>query len=69
MPEQREVRALIDRLRDEGVAIIFISHNLPDIFAVCDRMIVLTRGRIAGERRPSETDDEEVVRLMMGGQA
>lgn len=66
VPEQREVMALIERLKAKGVGIILISHNLPDIFAAADRIIVLARGVVAGERRPSETNDEEVVRMMMG---
>lgn len=66
VPEQREVMALIGRLKKKGVAIILISHNLPDIFAAADRIIVLARGVIAGERRPDETNDEEIVRMMMG---
>ncbi|MFV0387064.1 ATP-binding cassette domain-containing protein [Paracoccus sp. (in: a-proteobacteria)] len=66
VPEQREVMALIERLKKKGVGIILISHNLPDIFAAADRIIVLARGVVAGERRPSETNDEEIVRMMMG---
>lgn len=66
VPEQREVMALIERLKSQGVGIILISHNLPDIFAAGDRIIVLARGMVAGERRPSETNDEEIVRMMMG---
>ena len=66
VPEQREVMALIERLKAQDVAIILISHNLPDIFAAADRIIVLARGVVAGERRPSETNDEEIVRMMMG---
>ncbi len=66
VPEQREVMALIGRLKAKGVGIILISHNLPDIFAAADRIIVLARGVVGGERRPSETNDEEIVRLMMG---
>jgi len=67
VPEQREVLALIHRLKASGVGIIFISHNLHDIFAVSDRIIVLERGRKAGERLAKETDGDEVVKLMMGG--
>ena len=67
VPEQREVMALIERLKAKGVGIIFISHNLRDIFAVSDRIVVLERGRKAGERKTSETNDDEVVKLMMGG--
>jgi ABC-type sugar transport system ATPase subunit len=66
VPEQREVMALIERLKKQGVGIILISHNLPDIFAAADRIIVLARGVVAGERRPAETNDEEIVRMMMG---
>ncbi|RMC37811.1 ATP-binding cassette domain-containing protein [Paracoccus alkanivorans] len=66
VPEQREVMALIERLKKKGVGIILISHNLPDIFAASDRIIVLARGIVAGERRPAETNDEEIVRMMMG---
>lgn len=66
VPEQREVMALIQRLKKKGVAVILISHNLPDIYAAADRIFVLARGVIAGERRPAETSDEEIVRLMMG---
>ena len=66
VPEQREVMALIHRLKAQGVGIIFISHNLNDIFEVSDRIVVLERGRKAGERRTGDTDPDEVVKLMMG---
>ncbi|EYD77218.1 ABC-transport system ATP binding protein [Rubellimicrobium mesophilum DSM 19309] len=67
VPEQRKVIALIHQLKAQGRGVIFISHNLQDIFAVADRIIVLRRGVEAGERRISETSHEEVVRLMVGG--
>ncbi len=66
VPEQREVKDLIKRLQSQGVAIIFISHNLTDIFDVSDRIFVLERGRKAGERLISNTDEDEVVAMMMG---
>ena len=66
VPEQREVKSLIKRLQAEGVAIIFISHNLSDIFEVSDRILVLERGRKAGERLIGQTDEDEVVGMMMG---
>jgi simple sugar transport system ATP-binding protein len=67
VPEQRKVISLIHQLKAQGRGVIFISHNLQDIFAVADRIIVLRRGVEAGERRISETTHEEVVRLMVGG--
>ena len=67
VPEQRKVVSLIKQLKSQGHGIIFISHNLQDIFAVSDRIIVLRRGVQAGERKISETNHDEVVRLMVGG--
>lgn len=67
VPEQRKVVELIHRLKSQGVAIIFISHNLGDIFAVSDRILVLLRGKKAGERRTGETNGDEIVKLMVGG--
>jgi simple sugar transport system ATP-binding protein len=67
VPEQRKVRELIMRLKTQGVAVIFISHNLQDIFAVADRILVLRRGLKAGERLPAETSGDEIVKLMVGG--
>ena len=67
VPEQRKVIELIKSLRRQNVAVIFISHNLVDIFAVADRILVLRRGLAAGERRPEASSHDEIVRLMVGG--
>jgi ABC-type sugar transport system ATPase subunit len=66
VPEQRKVVELIQRLKAQGVAIIFISHNLHDIFAVSDRIMVLLRGTKAGERNAKETNGDELVKMMVG---
>ncbi|HLA01922.1 MAG TPA: sugar ABC transporter ATP-binding protein, partial [Aestuariivirga sp.] len=50
----------------EGKGIIFISHNLGDIFEVADRIVVFRRGENAGERKPKETTGDEIVRMMVG---
>jgi len=67
VPEQRKVVALIKSLKAQGRGVIFISHNLQDIFAVSDRIVVLRRGIVAGERNIADTNHEEVVKLMIGG--
>ena len=67
VPEQRKVKALTRSLKQSGVGVIFISHNLVDIFDVCDRIVVLRRGIVAGERLISNTNPDEIVRLMVGG--
>ncbi len=67
VPEQRKVIQLIHQLKAQGRGVIFISHNLQDIFAVADRIVVLRRGVQAGERRIADTTHDEVVKLMIGG--
>ncbi|MDQ0474553.1 ATP-binding cassette domain-containing protein [Labrys wisconsinensis] len=67
VPEQRKVVSLIKTLKAQGRGIIFISHNLQDIFAVSDRIVVLRRGSLAGERRIADTSHDEIVKLMVGG--
>ena len=67
VPEQRKVMELIANLKESGVGIIFISHNLIDIFQASDRIMVLRRGSKVGERRTADTNSDEIVRLMVGG--
>ncbi len=64
--EQRKVLELIRRLRDSGIPVILISHTMHDVFAVSDRIVVLHRGHKVAEKRTSETDQEEIVRYMIG---
>jgi ABC-type sugar transport system ATPase subunit len=67
VPEQRKVIALIKSLKQSGVGVIFISHNLIDIFAVSDRIVVLRRGKKVGEAATQSTNSDEIVRWMVGG--
>jgi simple sugar transport system ATP-binding protein len=68
VPEQLKVLELIRTLRNRGVPVILISHNMQDVFAVADRAIVMRRGSKAGEVRISETNENEVVGLMVGAE-
>ena len=61
-----EVLGLIRRLRDSGMAIILISHRMPDVFDVCDRVVVMRRGRKVADKRIAETSPEEVTGLITG---
>ena len=67
VPEQRNVMDLIKKLKEQKVSIIFISHNLTDIFQASDRIVVLSRGIKAGEKMISETNSDEIVKLMVQG--
>lgn len=64
--EQRKVLDLIQRLREQGVPVILISHTLPDVFAVTNRIVVLHRGRKVAEKLTAETDSQEIVQYMVG---
>ena len=66
VPEQRKVLDLIRTLRDQRVPVILISHTLPDVFAVTDRIIVMHRGRKVAEMPTADTDSQEVVEYMVG---
>jgi ABC-type sugar transport system ATPase subunit len=66
VPEQRKVLELIRRLRDQGVPVILITHILPDVFAVADRLIVMHRGRKVAEKITANTDAAELVQYMVG---
>lgn len=65
--EQRKVLDLIVRLREEQVPVILISHTLPDIFAITDRIVVMHRGRRVAEKRTAETNSQELVSVHDGG--
>jgi ABC-type sugar transport system ATPase subunit len=66
VPEQRKVLQLVRALRDAGVPVIMITHNMQDAFEVADRLLVMRRGRLVGERQPSTTSAGELVSLMVG---
>jgi ABC-type sugar transport system ATPase subunit len=66
--EQRNVYKVVGNLRDQGVPVIIISHNLGDIFAVSDRIVVMRRGQKVGERITKETRADEIVSLIVGAE-
>jgi simple sugar transport system ATP-binding protein len=61
-----EVLHHIRHLRDRGKAIVLISHRMPDVFAVADRIIVLRRGRKVADKPIATTSPEEVTGLITG---
>jgi ABC-type sugar transport system ATPase subunit len=66
VPEQRKVLQLVRALREAGVPVILVTHNMQDAFAVADRLLVMRRGRLVGECSPSTTSVSELVSLMLG---
>ena len=61
-----EVLNLIRRLRDQGIAVVLISHRMPDVFTVADRIIVLRRGRKVADKLIAASSPEEVTGLITG---
>ena len=61
-----EVLSLIQRLRDQGVTVVLISHRMPDVFSVADRVIVLRRGRKVADKIIANSSPEEVTGLITG---
>jgi ABC-type sugar transport system ATPase subunit len=68
VPEQRKVLALVRTLREHGVGVIIISHNLQDVLDVADRVVVMRRGRAVGERQVSDTNTGDLLALMIGAE-
>ncbi len=62
------VLATIDRVRKQGVGVVFISHNVRHALAVGDRFTVLNRGKTLGTAKRGEISPEELQDLMAGGQ-
>jgi D-xylose transport system ATP-binding protein len=66
--QRRQVLNLIRRLRDQGLAVVVISHNLADIFEVVDRVIVLRLGRRVGTFDIKTTTPEQIVASITGAE-
>jgi len=67
--ETRAVEAAILGLRTRGLSVLVISHNLDQIFRITDRIWVLRRGRMIGQRVTRETRPEEIVSMITGAAA
>jgi simple sugar transport system ATP-binding protein len=64
--ETENVLRLVRQLADEGIGVLFISHNLPEVLKVCDRVMVMYRGRKVFGARSANTSQTELVRYMTG---
>ncbi len=64
--EVERLFALVNRLRDEGVAIIYVSHRINEIKRLCDRIAILRDGRLIAVKPASELSEAQIVSLMVG---
>jgi simple sugar transport system ATP-binding protein len=64
--QTRKVLELIRRVRDTGLSVVLISHNMPEVMQVADRVEVLRLGERVARFKTSETTMEELVGAMTG---
>jgi len=66
VPQTAQVLELIRRLKERGLGVVVISHNLVDVFEVADRIVVLRLGRATGDFAAESTTEEHVVAAITG---
>jgi ribose transport system ATP-binding protein/rhamnose transport system ATP-binding protein len=66
LTESERLFEVVRRLARDGVSVIYVSHRLAEIFALCDSVTVLKDGRLAGTRPVAGTSTDELIRLMVG---
>ena len=64
-----QVLELVRRLADKGLAVVLISHNMNDVFAVSDRIAALYLGRMAAQVKTSDVTHAQVVELITSGRS
>ena len=64
--ETDEIFVLLRKLAESGRSIVFISHKLYEVLEIADRITVIRRGRVVGERIPTQTTEEDLAELMVG---
>ncbi|MGV8481937.1 ABC transporter ATP-binding protein, partial [Pseudomonas aeruginosa] len=64
--EAEDLFVTLRRLAEEGCSVLFISHKLAEVRALCQRATVLRGGRVAGQCVPAQCSDLELARLMVG---
>ncbi len=67
--QRAAVLDLIGRIRDRGISVLVISHNMPDVLSVSDRILVMVRGRKTAELKAAESTAEMLVAEIMGRSA
>ena len=66
LTETERLFAVVRRLAAAGVAVVYVSHRLAEIFAISQRVTVLKDGRLSGTRETRQTTEDELIRLMVG---
>jgi D-xylose transport system ATP-binding protein len=65
--ETAMVGRLVKQLKDDGVGIFLITHDMPDVFALSDRLAVMKNGRLVGTYRTADVTEDEVLGMIIAG--
>ncbi len=65
-PEVRDLLKIMRRLREEGKGIVFISHKLPEVIDVCDKVVVLRAGKVSGKSPVGSATKAQLAEMMVG---
>ncbi len=65
-PEVKKLFAMMRKLRDQGVSLIYISHKMDEVFEICDQVSVLRDGKLVATKNVAETDMNELISAMVG---
>jgi ABC-type sugar transport system ATPase subunit len=66
--ESRKVLDLVAQLRDEGNAVILITHNMEHVVELADRAVVLRQGSKVGELKPDRSNQKDLVSMIVGAE-
>lgn len=64
--ETKKLFEVIKSLKDKGIAVIYISHRMEEIFAICDNVVVLRDGKYVGEEKVKDIDNDKLINMMVG---
>ncbi len=64
--ETEELFVIMRNLTKQGVSIVFITHKLKEVLAIADRIVIMRRGKVVGETRPSEVNEHDLANMMVG---
>ena len=68
MRQSARVLDIIRHIRERGLGVILISHNMPQVFEIADKVVVLRQGRVALDRSIGDSNPDEVVAAMLGAE-
>jgi ABC-type sugar transport system ATPase subunit len=64
--QQQHVAELVEQVRESGASVLLISHNMPQVHSVCDRIVVLYHGQVIANLRKDDVTIEDIVMWITG---